>query len=105
MQLTIRVLNTSVYPSTATLITALGTDITVNGLTTADANTDTVVVTNNSSATISITRNNHHTYSNTIEVFDYNMTINIFLVPVITNPADPNYQRPYTYFNKYIKPC
>lgn len=105
MQLTIRVLNTSVYPSTATLITALGTDITVNGLTTADANTDTVVVTNNSSATISITRNNHHTYSNTIEVFDYDMTINIFLVPVITNPADPNYQRPYTYFNKYIKPC
>lgn len=105
MNLTINVLNTSVYPSTGTLLGAPGTDIVVNGLTIPNVNTTTQVVTNNTVATIQITKSGYHTYTNTINVFDYDLEIEIFLVPIITNPVDGNYQRPYTYFNKYIKPC
>lgn len=105
MQLTINVRDTSGYPTPNVFIGATGTNITINGSTSSGVNTDTVSVTNNTTAEITITKSGYHTYTNTINVFDYDLTLEIFLVEVITDPLTEGYGEPYAYFNSYIKPC
>ncbi|MCS6955122.1 MAG: hypothetical protein NZM44_02050, partial [Candidatus Calescibacterium sp.] len=105
MNLTINVVDVSGYPGVGTFVSPSGTNITIENTTYSNVNTATHTVTNNSNVTVTITKEGYHSYINTISVFDYDLSLYIFLVPVITNHSDPNYRRPYTYFNRYIKPC
>ena len=104
MNITINVKDVTGYPTPAAIV-ATGTSITINNVTTNNVNTVVQAVTNNTLATIVITKSGYYTYSNTISVFTDNISVDVILVPVITNPADPNYRRPYPYFTSYAKPC
>lgn len=104
MNITINVKDVTGYPTPAPIVAA-GTSITINNVTTNNVNTVVQAVTNNTLATIVITKSGHYTYSNTISVFTDNLTLDVILVPVVTNPADPEYRKPYPYFTSYYKPC
>lgn len=104
MNLTINVNNINTYPS-LTPITAMGTNITINGTTTSNVNTVTQAVTNNTYVTISITSTGYNTYTNTFKIYDYNLTLDIILVPIVVDPSDPTYLKPYPYIQVINIPC
>lgn len=104
MNLTVNINDTSSYPALV-LMAGTGLSITIGSTTVTGVSTSTEVVSDNSQVTIIVSKTGYNSYTNTINVFVDDLTVELFLVPVITNPSDPNYNRPYTYFNSYVKPC
>lgn len=104
MNLTINANDVSSYPALSA-IAAGGTTITINGSSSVGVNTATEAITNNTSIVVTVQKAGYNTYSQTISVFDYDMTIEMFLVPTITSPIDGDYQRVYPSYHSYYKPC
>lgn len=93
-------------------IEILGEDITVtlndgnsiqvfNGVNQVDA-----ILQDNANVELTIESPGLHTYNNTFRVYDYDLDdISVVMVPVITNPLDPNFRRPYPHFFFILEPC
>lgn len=93
MILTINTNDTSLYP----LVNPTSATITVNG-TTITGTTGSFTIPNNTQAFIVISKNGHNVYSNAINVFSYNKTINIFLTTIGDTTSYPS-------FCYFIEPC
>lgn len=68
-------------------------------------NSVTTSVVNNSNTEITVESTGLHTYSNFVQLYHYDIEANILMVPVITDPNDPNYRRAYPCFFYILEPC
>jgi hypothetical protein len=62
-------------------------------------------VPDNSVIEITVTLAGHITYTNTVTTYTNDVTASVLLQPVITDPSDPNFRRPYPNFFTIIEPC
>jgi predicted Zn-dependent protease with MMP-like domain len=107
MNLTVNILQDNGVSSSPTPLNVLSGGISINGVSNVSTvNSYGVVVTNNSIAEISITVSGFHTYTTTINnVYSENKTIDIILVPNITDISDSDYARPVARFFSFLRPC
>lgn len=103
MNLTINVNDITSYPF-LTPIVGTGVSISINAVVTNNVNTVTQTITNNTVVSIIISKSGYNTYSNSFNIYDYNLTIDIILVPV-TISSDPNYLKPYPLLQVINIPC
>jgi len=84
-----------------------GEDLTViiDGVTTIGSNSVTQAIADDSTFDIEVISGGYHTYTNTVRIYDYNVEVAIRLIPIVTDPLDPNYRRAYPFFFYLIEPC
>jgi hypothetical protein len=97
MILTINVNDINNYPAVDP-INVTGTSITIGGATSAGVNTAFEVVTDNTMVTVTVNKTGYVTYNNTFRVYNDNLTIEIYLVPIADNNVYPT-------FLQLIEPC
>jgi len=69
------------------------------------SNTIIQALANNSQVSVTVTSNGFYSYSNIINVYHKNEQINVLLSPIINDPNDPNYRKPYPNFFYILEPC
>ena len=68
-------------------------------------NSITQALADNSQVSITVNTGGYYTYTNTINVYHNDVSATVLLIPVITDPLDVNYRRPYPNFFYILEPC
>jgi hypothetical protein len=103
MNLTINVKDITGYP-TPVVIATTGVIINIGGVITNDNYTASRTL-NPGEVIITVTKPNYYSYTNTFKIFAKDLTIDILLVPIITDVTNSNYHKPFPFFTAYSDLC
>jgi len=107
MQLTVQILQTNGLNNPNISLSVASNGINVNGTQNAGPATSLVVtVPDNGTAEITVSQTGFYTYTTKIHnVYNLDKTIQIVMVPTITDISDPDYNRPSPWFFYFADPC
>lgn len=64
-----------------------------------------LVIPDDSTVDISVVAGGHYDYNNTVSVYTNEIQSSVLMQPIIVDPLDPNYRRPYPNFFTILEPC
>jgi hypothetical protein len=99
----------SIYDDIVTVTTLNGLVITVDDGNSVQVFNDTnpvnVVVVDDSTCDISVVFPGTFDYNNTVRVYDNDVDMGIAMIPIITDPENPDFRRPFPCFFFILEPC